>query len=65
MARFVCPTCRKEFESESSPALPFCSHRCRLIDLGRWFEEGYSLPVERNSELDEFEDDEQNQEGED
>jgi len=30
-----------------SSALPFCSDRCRQIDLGRWFAEGYSLPIER------------------
>lgn len=24
--------------------LPFCSERCRTIDLGRWLEEGYALP---------------------
>jgi len=55
MARITCPTCRQEFESESSPALPFCSHRCRLIDLGRWMDEGISMPIERNPELEEFE----------
>jgi endogenous inhibitor of DNA gyrase (YacG/DUF329 family) len=27
--------------------MPFCSDRCRQIDLGRWLDEGYSVPVER------------------
>ena len=29
-----------------SAALPFCSERCRLIDLGRWLNEQYGLPAE-------------------
>ena len=40
-----CPICKREFERESSPAVPFCSERCRTIDLGRWLGESYSLPV--------------------
>ena len=31
-----CPTCERDFQPADSPALPFCSDRCRLIDLGRW-----------------------------
>ncbi len=42
-----CPICEKQFQPEESPALPFCSHRCRLIDLGRWLDEGYAVPIER------------------
>jgi hypothetical protein len=41
-----CPVCKKEFEREQSTALPFCSERCRTIDLGRWLGEKYGLPVE-------------------
>jgi len=26
--------------------MPFCSPRCRQIDLGRWLDEGYGLPYE-------------------
>lgn len=54
MARIFCPTCRQEFESDHSPAMPFCSQRCRLIDLGRWVNEEYSLPIEREAELEKF-----------
>ena len=39
-----CPTCGKEFDSQQTEALPFCSQRCRLIDLGRWFAEEQTLP---------------------
>ncbi len=45
-----CPVCKKAFIQETSPALPFCSARCRQIDLGRWLGEDYSLPVERSDE---------------
>ncbi len=45
-----CPVCKKDFLQEASPALPFCSARCRQIDLGRWLGEDYSLPVERSDE---------------
>jgi len=39
-----CPICKREFESDQSNAKPFCSDRCRTIDLGRWLDESYSLP---------------------
>ena len=39
-----CPLCKKEFEPTESDAPPFCSERCRTIDLGRWLGEQYSLP---------------------
>ena len=46
MATFVkCPTCRRPVEwSETSPYRPFCSDRCRLIDLGAWFNGQRALP---------------------
>ena len=40
----LCPVCKKEFDPATSKALPFCSERCRSIDLGRWLDESYSLP---------------------
>lgn len=39
-----CPVCEKEFKKDQTPAMPFCSERCKTIDLGRWLDEGYSLP---------------------
>jgi endogenous inhibitor of DNA gyrase (YacG/DUF329 family) len=30
--------------------LPFCSERCRLIDLGRWLNEEHALPCEANND---------------
>lgn len=51
----VCPNCKRAFNAEESPALPFCSRRCREIDLGRWLNEGYSVPVVKLDEDDESE----------
>jgi len=35
----LCPTCCRQAEwSEHNPWRPFCSERCRLIDLGAWIE---------------------------
>jgi endogenous inhibitor of DNA gyrase (YacG/DUF329 family) len=31
----ICPICRKEVIRDN-PEFPFCSERCRLIDLGNW-----------------------------
>lgn len=45
-----CPQCRKKFEYYSSEFRPFCSERCRLIDLGQWLEESYTVPVEKLTE---------------
>ena len=41
-----CPTCRTLVLS-SNESFPFCSDRCRLIDLGKWASGGYviSSPV--------------------
>jgi uncharacterized protein len=52
MAVLRCPVCGREFESEQSTASPFCSNRCRLIDLGRWLREEQGLTVERPPEED-------------
>lgn len=44
MATLTCPTCGKHFKPEETRAMPFCSDRCRQIDLGRWLDEKHSLP---------------------
>ncbi len=39
-----CPTCQKGIEySEKYPQRPFCSERCRLIDLGEWADEQHKI----------------------
>lgn len=37
-----CPICRKPVERDN-PEFPFCSERCRLIDLGNWSSEEYVI----------------------
>lgn len=39
-----CPTCHREIDWSNSPYRPFCSERCRLIDLGAWLSEQRSIP---------------------
>ena len=46
----TCPTCKKKFNYYESDFRPFCSERCRLIDLGQWLSESYTVPVEKLTE---------------
>jgi endogenous inhibitor of DNA gyrase (YacG/DUF329 family) len=47
MATVKCPTCKRSVEwSEQSAYRPFCSERCRLIDLGAWLSEEHAIPGE-------------------
>ena len=41
-----CPRCGKQVEYEGHEWRPFCSERCKMLDLGAWADEEYSLPVE-------------------
>lgn len=40
-----CPNCGVSTKWEGNPDRPFCSERCRIIDLGRWAGEEYSVSV--------------------
>lgn len=41
----MCPQCGKEVVWNSdSTYRPFCSERCKLIDLGQWATESYRIP---------------------
>lgn len=62
MASIPCPTCGKPVPKakDDRPAdFPFCSERCRLVDLGKWLNEDYriSTPIESPEQLEEFLDD--------
>ncbi|HEY1423149.1 MAG TPA: DNA gyrase inhibitor YacG [Candidatus Acidoferrum sp.] len=52
-----CPICKKTTDSESDKDFPFCSERCRLMDLGAWASEKYvvSDPVFDETELEDLE----------
>lgn len=42
-----CPTCGKPvIWTSETPWRPFCSERCKLIDLGSWFDESNRIPGE-------------------
>jgi uncharacterized protein len=46
----LCPTCKKPVHEpkggeELPKNFPFCSDRCKLIDLGRWLDGKYQVPV--------------------
>ena len=38
-----CPQCGKLVRWQDNPDRPFCSERCRLVDLGRWADESYRI----------------------
>lgn len=49
----ACPTCGAPVRWEpESRHRPFCSERCRLIDLGQWANENYRVPAEEDPNSD-------------
>ncbi|ATD65763.1 DNA gyrase inhibitor YacG [Neisseria weixii] len=47
-----CPTCQTSvIWSSESKYRPFCSRRCKLIDLGEWAEERYSVEAVEDDSL--------------
>lgn len=45
--RLPCPTCKRAIVwSEEFPWRPFCSERCKLVDLGAWLSEAHAIPGE-------------------
>jgi uncharacterized protein len=41
----ACPTCKAPIsDPETNQALPFCSPKCKLVDLGRWLDGAYRIP---------------------
>jgi uncharacterized protein len=46
MPTFECPLCRKKvsvLNPQDAPFRPFCSHRCKMADLGRWLDGTYAI----------------------
>jgi endogenous inhibitor of DNA gyrase (YacG/DUF329 family) len=58
-----CPICRKVTSWEDNPFHPFCSDRCRIIDLGAWTQGSYRIPAEEMDIDLEDEDDEDKEPG--
>jgi uncharacterized protein len=44
LAQVKCPTCKKRGDWFTDKYSPFCSHRCKLVDLGKWFSEEHNIP---------------------
>ena len=40
-----CPICKKVEVVLGDPEFPFCGERCRIIDLGNWASEKYTIPA--------------------
>lgn len=53
MSDLRCPVCDQPIDSKNARTLPFCSARCKQIDLGRWLSERYAMPIERPYDPDE------------
>jgi endogenous inhibitor of DNA gyrase (YacG/DUF329 family) len=58
--RHRCPICKTPTDSEKNADFPFCSERCRLIDLGNWATEKYRIaaPLMDESEAEDIADSE-------
>jgi endogenous inhibitor of DNA gyrase (YacG/DUF329 family) len=50
MAAVTCPTCGKRFDPALSQSMPFCSPRCRRIDLNRWLNEEIAVPYHESGQ---------------
>ena len=52
----LCPICKRQVDEEESNRknglFPFCSERCKLIDLGRWLGGKYQIPVKQEHDPD-------------
>jgi endogenous inhibitor of DNA gyrase (YacG/DUF329 family) len=44
MRRVRCPTCRRPTGLDGNPYRPFCSERCKVLDLAAWADERYRIP---------------------
>ena len=50
--KITCPVCKNITTWEENPFRPFCSERCKLIDLGAWASGEYGIPGEPVDEAD-------------
>jgi endogenous inhibitor of DNA gyrase (YacG/DUF329 family) len=56
MFNATCPICGRRMQGQllsDWPQFPFCSQKCKTIDLGRWLSESYSIPAEEPEEVEE------------
>ena len=58
--KLKCPICKKPLNKNSiknaaatqNKHFPFCSIRCKLLDLGQWLDQGYSIPTQNENDPD-------------
>ncbi|MCX5647346.1 MAG: DNA gyrase inhibitor YacG [Phycisphaerae bacterium] len=56
--RFTCPTCKRRVSAQKEAPLtlpeffPFCSERCKMIDLGAWLDAEYRIPSKPDDQSD-------------
>ena len=56
--QFTCPTCKRRVRVQRKGSLalprffPFCSERCKMIDLGAWLDAEYRIPSKPDDESD-------------
>lgn len=49
-----CPICNAAVKSrQENPNFPFCTARCKTIDLGKWMSEEYRIPIDDSADDDE------------
>lgn len=51
LTKYPCPHCNKPTQWQNNPNKPFCSERCKLIDLGAWADEAYKIPSQQTEWL--------------
>ena len=56
LATLACPRCQQSTTWLNNPSRPFCSERCKLIDLGDWADEKHAIPVKPELDPDMFDD---------
>lgn len=56
-----CPQCSKVFSYYESEFRPFCCERCKMVDLGHWFEESYRVPTKEKIQTDQKNENKQNE----
>lgn len=59
--KIICPLCKRTTTWEENPWRPFCSERCKLIDLGKWASEEYRIEGGTHEEEEEIPDKEKNE----
>ena len=47
-----CPQCKSIIAENKNPYIPFCSERCKMVDLGAWLSGRYKISEEKDNRPD-------------